>query len=229
VSGFWYGACVSFVTGAVVNEFSDLAPWLAVRVARLAARLRSWSCDDPEWAAEYREAWPNEIQDRPGKLFKLAAALWLLAAAAVGTPGRGLQRLRLAGRRQPQERRPIADPRLEKLWRQFARAYSFLFLQSIMFGVLTTLSRLVFPDLRPVIVVVTTTGFLLSLGFAQRATYELIQALRNPPGPQPPLPTSVAVWIIFDRVVELLKRARERLKKWMQLLRFTVSTMASYS
>lgn len=96
-------------------------------------------------------------------------------------------------------------------------------------SVLTTLSRLVFPDLRPVIVVVTTTGFLLSLGFAQRATHELIQALRNPPGPQPPLPTSVAVWIIFDRIVELLKRARERLRKWMQLLRFTVSTMASYS
>jgi hypothetical protein len=233
VNEFWLSVGLSVVTGAVVNELSDLSPWLAVRVARLAARLRGWACSDPEWAAEYREAWPLEIQDRPGKLLKLAAALWLLTTVAVELPGRGFSHVRAAYEcRKPRRHghpRPAADPRLEKLWRNFSRAYKLLLVQSLLTGLLESFSRLLFPQFHPHIVMITLTGMLLAFNLAHRTFQELLRALRNPPGPHPTVPTRTAILMIIDHLAEQLKRMRDRLTRWMRLVRFAISTVASYS
>jgi hypothetical protein len=233
VSGFWLGVCLSIVTGALVNELSDLSPWLAVRVARLAARVRGWSCDDPEWAKEYLEAWPAEILERPGKLVKLAAALWLLIAVTCEMPSRGTRRIQLAYQRRirriRQQRPAVPDPRIDDLWRQFIGAFRMLFLHSMMGGLLAAFSQLAFRDLRPYVMGLVCVAWFVALAAAQRATYELFRALRNPPGGKPPLPSSAAVWAIMDRIMELLSRVRERLTKWLRVVQFTLSTVASYS
>ena len=72
MTGFWAGVVLSIITGAVVNEFCDLSPWLAGRLIRFAAR--TWSQGDPDQAAIYDEEWAAIIETCPGKLTKLVLA-----------------------------------------------------------------------------------------------------------------------------------------------------------
>ena len=57
-----------FILGALVNEFSDLCPWLARGVVRWAACR--WTSDST-LALSYAEEWVAVIDARPGKLLKL--------------------------------------------------------------------------------------------------------------------------------------------------------------
>ncbi|MFB9681708.1 hypothetical protein [Streptosporangium vulgare] len=66
--------------GLAVNEMSDVCPWLAVRLAALAARLRY---GDTPRAAERGEVVAAYINDRPGKLLKLLTALGFVTVGAV--------------------------------------------------------------------------------------------------------------------------------------------------
>ncbi|AGZ46711.1 hypothetical protein [Actinoplanes friuliensis] len=77
---FWIGIGVSIITGALVNEFCDVAPWLAALMVRLAARL--WSVGEHEVAAAYEEEWTAVITDCPGKLTKVIRAAGFLSGAA---------------------------------------------------------------------------------------------------------------------------------------------------
>lgn len=60
----------------MLNEFSDVSPWLARRMVAWSARIKYG--DDPR-AEIQAEAWAAVINDRPGKLFKLATGLWWLS------------------------------------------------------------------------------------------------------------------------------------------------------
>jgi hypothetical protein len=75
----WWGLLGAVVLGLLVNEISDVSPWMAGRLVRSAARL--WSLD-PEIAADYAEEWQAVVDERPGKLLKLGTALGFLAGAA---------------------------------------------------------------------------------------------------------------------------------------------------
>jgi lipopolysaccharide/colanic/teichoic acid biosynthesis glycosyltransferase len=72
---------VAVIVGLVANEFTDICPWLAVRVVRWAARLRYPHA--PERAATRGEELAALINDRPGKLFKLLTALGFALHALV--------------------------------------------------------------------------------------------------------------------------------------------------
>lgn len=81
MSAFWVGVLVSVVTGALVNEFCDVAPWLARHVIRCAALL--WARTDSSLASGYLVEWAAVVEDCPGKLTKLVLALrFLLGAVA---------------------------------------------------------------------------------------------------------------------------------------------------
>lgn len=72
----------------VANQADALGAWIAVPIARWAARVRY--VNDPDRAAERAEDWAAQIQQSiPGSLFKLGFALGLagrgLAAAAART------------------------------------------------------------------------------------------------------------------------------------------------
>lgn len=95
MTGFWKGVAISVVTGAVVNELSDLAPWMASRVVRRAAALWTWS--DPQSRATQMEEWEAVIDARPGKLLKLVTASWFLVGAVLAAPHR---RIRMARRQR---------------------------------------------------------------------------------------------------------------------------------
>lgn len=90
MTAFWLGVIVSIVTGALVNEFCDLSPWLATRMVRRAARR--WAGDDDEQAAVLAEEWAALIDECPGQVTKVLHALRF----AVGASGRS-QRRHLTG------------------------------------------------------------------------------------------------------------------------------------
>ncbi|MGI8333453.1 hypothetical protein ACRYCC_26170 [Actinomadura scrupuli] len=72
------GFLLGVMAGVVATERTDLAPWLAVRLVRWAARHRY---TDPERAAIRAEEHQAVIADRPTRLLKLATALGFAAAA----------------------------------------------------------------------------------------------------------------------------------------------------
>jgi lipopolysaccharide/colanic/teichoic acid biosynthesis glycosyltransferase len=63
------------ISGLLVNEATDVCPWLAIRLVRWAAWRRYPHA--PERAAIRSEELAAVINDRPGKLFKLFTALGL--------------------------------------------------------------------------------------------------------------------------------------------------------
>jgi lipopolysaccharide/colanic/teichoic acid biosynthesis glycosyltransferase len=63
----------AIISGLLVNEATDVCPWLALRLVRWAARLRYPHA--PERAAIRAVEHAAVINDRPGKLFKLFTAL----------------------------------------------------------------------------------------------------------------------------------------------------------
>ena len=69
----------SLVTGVLINEVSEVAPWLARRVVTRAARL--WAGPDAGLARDYQEEWTRVVEDAPGKLIKLFHALCFYVGA----------------------------------------------------------------------------------------------------------------------------------------------------
>ncbi|RSM42918.1 hypothetical protein DMB66_54000 [Actinoplanes sp. ATCC 53533] len=86
---FWRG----FVAGLVVNELTDVSPWVADRLLEFAAL--HWITDGAEGQRRY-EPWKQSVGRCPGKTLKLVAAVALVAPVFLGwlTPGFG----RAAGR-----------------------------------------------------------------------------------------------------------------------------------
>jgi hypothetical protein len=81
---------IGIVVGLLVNEASDISPWIAVRIVRWAAH-RIYAAD-PQRAAERAEDWQAHIDKSiPTKLGKLffglgfgVAALWRMGARRTG-------------------------------------------------------------------------------------------------------------------------------------------------
>jgi lipopolysaccharide/colanic/teichoic acid biosynthesis glycosyltransferase len=73
------------ISGLLINEATDICPWLAIRLVRWAARRRYPHA--PERAATRSEELAAVINDRPGKLFKLFTALGLALHALVVLSG----------------------------------------------------------------------------------------------------------------------------------------------
>ncbi|MDQ3786670.1 MAG: hypothetical protein M3422_05420 [Actinomycetota bacterium] len=65
--------------GAITNELCDLAPWLAVRLVRLAARLEAATPEEKHLLFEEMSAMLDEV---PGKLTKLLFSIGRLTYAA---------------------------------------------------------------------------------------------------------------------------------------------------
>jgi hypothetical protein len=59
-----------------LSEFTDWCPWLAARLARLAARLLS-----PSDRERYEEEWLGELNAAPGKLTKVVVAVGFFLGA----------------------------------------------------------------------------------------------------------------------------------------------------
>ncbi|TDC81353.1 hypothetical protein E1193_15070 [Micromonospora sp. KC606] len=77
-------AVLGVILGLLVNEITDISPWIARRLVRWSAYR--WTTD-PEIAAGYAEEWEALIDDRPGKLFKLLTAVrFSLGAAGRAAP-----------------------------------------------------------------------------------------------------------------------------------------------
>ncbi|MFB9356761.1 SsgA family sporulation/cell division regulator [Actinoplanes nipponensis] len=68
----------TILLGLAINEMCDISPWMAKQVVAVAARL---NYIDHELRAIRGEEWAGLLDERPGKLFKLATALGFLAAA----------------------------------------------------------------------------------------------------------------------------------------------------
>ncbi|MFI6483754.1 hypothetical protein ACIBH1_37915 [Nonomuraea sp. NPDC050663] len=66
--------------GLLVNETCEVSPWLAKKLVRRAAYLQ---LRDPKEAAGRAEELTGLINDRPGKLFKLATAVAFRASGVV--------------------------------------------------------------------------------------------------------------------------------------------------
>jgi lipopolysaccharide/colanic/teichoic acid biosynthesis glycosyltransferase len=75
----------AIISGLLVNEATDICPWVAVRLVRGAARLRY--PDDPERAAIRAMEHARVIDDRPGKLLKLFTAVGFALAALIALRG----------------------------------------------------------------------------------------------------------------------------------------------
>ena len=73
---------VSVVIGLIVNECCDISPWLARKLVSWAAK-RTYS--DEMKAAIREEEWAAVIDERPGKLLKLATALAFVAGAVANS------------------------------------------------------------------------------------------------------------------------------------------------
>ncbi|MEU7844720.1 hypothetical protein AB0B39_27585 [Micromonospora sp. NPDC049114] len=87
----------SLVFGLAVNEMTDLSPWAARRLVRWAAYR--WATD-PEIAAGYAEEWTAIVNERPGKLFKLATAIQFSIGAAGKAAPRTAAAIKFAVRRR---------------------------------------------------------------------------------------------------------------------------------
>ncbi|MFI6182556.1 hypothetical protein ACIA8R_44005 [Nonomuraea sp. NPDC051191] len=66
--------------GLIVNEACEISPWMARKLVRKAAYLRYPDTDQARVRAEELESLINE---RPGKLFKLATAIAFTASATI--------------------------------------------------------------------------------------------------------------------------------------------------
>jgi membrane protein YdbS with pleckstrin-like domain len=88
---------LAVVLGLIVNEFSDVSPWLARRLVAWSARQRYGDTARAEIRAEELGA---VINDRPGKLFKLGTGVRFASAALA-------VRLRRLVSREPQ---PADEP-----------------------------------------------------------------------------------------------------------------------
>jgi hypothetical protein len=86
---FVLGVIASVLTGVLVNEFCDIAPWLAGMVVRRAAR--TWAKGHAA-AGIYEEEWAAVVDDCPGKVTKLALALRFAIGAAADSSWRHLER-----------------------------------------------------------------------------------------------------------------------------------------
>jgi hypothetical protein len=102
------------VLGLLVNEATDICPWIAVRLVRWAAQLLYRRA--PERAAIRAEELAALVNDRPGKLLKLFTALgFVLHALLAAGFGRrssismALARELLARQPEPQERKYLYD------------------------------------------------------------------------------------------------------------------------
>ena len=84
----------AIISGLLINEATDICPWIAIRLTRWAARLRYPHA--PERAATRVEELAALINDRPGKLFKLFTALGFAVHALV-VVGRNRQLAGLPG------------------------------------------------------------------------------------------------------------------------------------
>jgi lipopolysaccharide/colanic/teichoic acid biosynthesis glycosyltransferase len=71
----------AIISGLLINEATDICPWVAVRLVRWASRLRYPSA--PERAAIRAVEHARVINDRPGKLLKLFTALGFALDALV--------------------------------------------------------------------------------------------------------------------------------------------------
>jgi lipopolysaccharide/colanic/teichoic acid biosynthesis glycosyltransferase len=71
----------AIISGLLVNEVTDVCPWLAIRLMRWVAQLRYPHA--PERAATRAEELAALINDRPGNLFKLFTALGFALHALV--------------------------------------------------------------------------------------------------------------------------------------------------
>lgn len=98
---------IALIIGVLVAEGTEIAPWLAKKLARWSAHMRHLDPRRAEIRAEELEA---VIETRPGKLFKLATAL-LFAAQAGGTWGfRLLTWMQLSWHIRQQLNRSQEDP-----------------------------------------------------------------------------------------------------------------------
>ncbi|MEV5767950.1 hypothetical protein AB0L34_25715 [Micromonospora sp. NPDC052213] len=80
---------LGIVFGLLVNEVTDISPWLARKLTRWSAYR--WTTD-PDTAAGYAEEWAAVIDDRPGKLLKLLTALrFTIGAASRAAPRAGVR------------------------------------------------------------------------------------------------------------------------------------------
>jgi hypothetical protein len=68
------------VAGLAINEFSDVSPWLAAKLARWSAYARY---TDPDRAAVRAEELSAVVRERPGKLLNLLTASGFAASACV--------------------------------------------------------------------------------------------------------------------------------------------------
>jgi len=105
---------VTVLLPLLLSEFTDLSPWMAKNLIRRAAR-RIPEQERPRWEGE----WLGELASRPGRLFKLAWALWhlpLLRGAGVmgrllgAPPVSEVIRARLRAAWQRLRFRPKASP-----------------------------------------------------------------------------------------------------------------------
>lgn len=68
---------IPLALGLILGEFTEVSPWLARRILRLAAgRL-----GNPEAAERYEAEWVALLEERPGKLLKLPFATWIALRA----------------------------------------------------------------------------------------------------------------------------------------------------
>jgi hypothetical protein len=72
----WLDVAAGVVLGLLINEGTEMSPWLAHKLVRQAAVIRQ-----PDRIDDFVEARSATINDRPGKLFKLFTALGFLLAA----------------------------------------------------------------------------------------------------------------------------------------------------
>ncbi|MEV6674958.1 hypothetical protein, partial [Streptomyces sp. NPDC051162] len=68
---------IPLALGLILSEFTEVAPWLARRILRLAAHR----LDDPEYSERYEAEWVALLDERPGKLLKLFFASWMALRA----------------------------------------------------------------------------------------------------------------------------------------------------
>lgn len=68
----WGAALAALAAGVLINEVSDISPWIGQRLARCAATLRYGRC---ERARTRSEEWCALLEERPGKFFRLMSGL----------------------------------------------------------------------------------------------------------------------------------------------------------
>jgi hypothetical protein len=93
----WPEIVVSALIGLLLAECFEVCPWLAARIIPVAARL--WT-RDPERREIYAEAWQAVIDERPGKLLKLASALGFVVGGLLRSAVTFTQRGKISPRQE---------------------------------------------------------------------------------------------------------------------------------